>query len=244
MAEWWRRLLGRAIQAAPEPVEERRICVRYPCAVETMLQPANGPTPVRLSARVRNISKSGINFLSEHQFEAGELLSVELPGPAEKPTTEVLAYIIRAIARSDGEWEYGCTFALELYDDDLTPFGALRQKAEPVDLRTWVRFPCNINATYQPMRPKEAVPLAAKVVDISASGIGLEVAEAISVGALLNMHISTLSGGTAMPMLVSVVRVTLLEAKQWLLGCNFLRELTDKELGPFLKKGESTHRPT
>src|SRR5262249_12253736 len=150
-------------------------------------------------------------------------------------STEVLAYIIRAVPHSQGKWEYGCSFALELSDDDLAPFGALRQKAEPVDLRTWVRFPCKLNATYQPVRAKGVMPLPANVVDISANGIGLEVSEAVSVGTLMNLNISTLSGGTAMPMLVSIVRVTHQEQRLWLLGCNFLRELNDRELRPFLK---------
>ena len=58
-----RRMMAVPVGAPPGGqalAEERRVRVRYPCAVQTTLQPVNGAEPVRLSGRVRNISHGGI----------------------------------------------------------------------------------------------------------------------------------------------------------------------------------------
>ena len=235
MADWWRRLVARPAEKEHTAELERRVWVRYPCSLETTLQPANSGQALRVNARVQNISRGGVSLNCEQHFEAGELLSVELPSQNEQWTTVVLAYIVRADSLPEGRWEYGCTFASELNEEDLTPFGALRQKADNRDQRTWVRFPCKINASYHRLKEEKTTLKPAKVLDISASGIGLVVTEAMDVGTLLSLHITSLNGGASLPILISVVRVTSHQEQEWLLGCNFLRELSDRELIPFLK---------
>ena len=53
------------------------------------------------------------------------------------------------------------------------------------DRRTWMRFPCELKATFSKIGETDAEAQVAQVSNISASGVGLEVKEAIDVGALL-----------------------------------------------------------
>src|SRR5262245_48712391 len=126
---------------------ERRVWVRYPCDVKTLAQPAGGRAEERLMTRVRNISPGGISLVVNRRFEPGMLLCVELPA-AEGRASSVLAYVIHAKEESAGEWALGCTFAAELSDEDLHPFGAKQVKPAAGDSRAWVRFPCAAQASY------------------------------------------------------------------------------------------------
>lgn len=234
LTSWYSRLRGSAADTS-DACEDRRLWVRYPCEVETTFSPLRNAGAHRLEAQVQNISRGGISLLTRQEFEAGALLVVELPELKQPLSTAVLAYVVRCTPKTKDTWETGCIFALELPDDELTQFGALRRETDTADHRSWVRFPCKARATFQRVKQKEQPPQSAQLIDISANGLGLQVAEAIEVGSLLNVQIHTLSGATNMPMLVSVVRVSAVPNQQWLLGCNFLRELSDRELHPFVK---------
>jgi hypothetical protein len=233
---FFRQLVGgRSVLGTADEVkaleEERRARVRYPSNVETTVHPADGAEPVRLSARVRNISRTGINLQVERGFEPGSLLSVELPGPDGRPPYTVLACVVHATPR-DGEWALGCTFARELSDDDLSAFGAKRQRPPRADdHRTWVRFPCHVKAACQTVTPDEPEPAwPAQVLNISPSGIGLLVDRPVENGALLSLQLQGAGGQMTHTILACVVHVTAQAAGHWALGCNFIRELSEKEL--------------
>lgn len=229
----WGRLVGR--QPAPAAVaEDRRVWVRYPCDLETTLRPANEPQPQRLSARVLDISRGGVHLLVNEHLEPGDLLNVDLPGASEQYPSSALAYVVRVSARPGGEWSVGCTFATELEDEDLQPFGAKRQKAGAPDQRAWVRFPCDAQATYQLVRAIELPPRPARVLNISPSGIALETDGAVAIGALLSLALCDAQGEGGLTMMASVVRVTAQEDGCWVLGCNFIRELAERELQALL----------
>jgi hypothetical protein len=212
--------------------QERRVRVRYPSNVATSLVAANGAGPVRLSARVRNISRNGVNLQVNHRFEPGELLSVELPGADGGPPHTALACVVHATPQPDGDWALGCTFSRELSDDDLRAFGARRQRTPtPHDNRTWVRFPCNVKVMCQTVTAaalEAAWP--AQVLNISANGIGLLVDREIEPGTLLSVELQAAGGQTARTILACVVHVTEQGVGHQALGCNFIRELSEKEL--------------
>jgi hypothetical protein len=209
---------------------ERRIWVRYPCDVEATCQPANTPDAMRLSARVRNISRGGINVVMDCPVESGSLISVELPAVKDEFSSTVLAYVVRVAKKSAGEWSVGCTFATELNDEDLEPFGARRVKHAAQDQRTWVRFSCNAQASYQPVRGTEVKGGTARVVNISANGVGLQTDRPIDLGRLLNLELRNPSGDFTLNILACVVRLTTQSETEWAVGCNLIRELTDQEL--------------
>src|SRR5439155_25252706 len=101
----------------------------------------------------------------------------------------VLACVVRAQRKSDGQWALGCVFSRELTDEDLLGLGARRVRHDPADHRQWVRFDCNLHARYQPIgAPGEPVE-ALQVLNLSASGVGLVVDRFIDAGVLLNLEL-------------------------------------------------------
>jgi hypothetical protein len=202
--------------------------------VETTCQPANAPDNTRLSAKVRDISRAGINLVVNQPIEIGKHLSVELPSLTDKCSSTVLAYVVRVSPLASGEWSLGCTFAAELTDEDLEPFGARRLKPQADDQRTWVRFPCNAKASFQPTKANSAEPWAASVINISASGVGLRVDRPIDLGALLSLDLRSANGNFELKMLACVVRVNAQGDNEWTLGCNLIRELSYQELKALL----------
>src|ERR1700746_1787658 len=59
--------------------------------------------PDRFEATVEQISQSQIYLLVGRPINKGSLLSVELPGSAQKKSDSVLAYVLRSWPR-DGNW--------------------------------------------------------------------------------------------------------------------------------------------
>jgi PilZ domain-containing protein len=215
---------------------ERRVWVRYPCDLEATCQAANPPDSMRLSARVRDISRGGIQLVLNCLVDTGSLLSIELPGGSAEATSTVLAYVVRVNAADDGEWQVGCTFATQLEDADLEPLGAKRQKPTARDQRAYVRFPCSVQASYQLVKAPDPDPRPIRVVNISATGIGLQTDHPIDLGRLLSLELRGVSGSFVLSILACVVRLDAQAGGQWFQGCNLIRELTEPELKALLEQ--------
>jgi hypothetical protein len=71
-------------------------------------------------------------------------------------------------------------------------------------------------------------------MDISPSGIGLQVGQALDVGTLLSVEMRGSGEQTALTMLASVVRAGHMPDGRCTLGCNFIRELSEEELRALL----------
>jgi hypothetical protein len=236
---FWQRLMGRRAAEADVSVpeagpDERRIWVRFPSQVETTLQPAQDGRSERLPATIRDISRGGIRLVVETEFEPGALVSVELPGPGGDASYAVLAYVVHASQTDDGAWTLGCTFARELSDEDLEAFGGRRKKPTAPDDRSWVRFPCHVQSSYHIVAEPDGRLRPAQVLNISASGIGLLVEQAVETGALLSLELWNATGDAFQAILACVVHATPQGEGHWALGCNFIRELTVAELQALL----------
>ncbi len=236
---FWKRLLGRQAPAegagaVQQAEEERRVWVRYPADLETTVQAAGSPDAVRLSARVRNVSLGGVSLAVDRPFEPGDLLSVELPGATEQTRCNVLACVVHVGETPEGGWVLGCTFSRELSEDDLEAFGARRERHSPSDQRTWVRFVTDVKASYQRIANAKPAPQPATVVNLSASGVGLLVAEAVENGSLLSVELHSGDGDFTRTMLACVVHVTARADGEWALGCNFIRSLSEEDLKALL----------
>jgi hypothetical protein len=226
---FWRRLVGQE----PGPggatgTEERRVWVRYPANVEATLQPAGGSDPGRFSASVRDISRGGANLVVNRAFHPGDLLSLELP--VDERPSNVLACIVRVISLGEGAWALGCHFARELSDEDMEGLGGKREKHEPSDQRTWVRFPGSVRARYQYVKDSDQSAYPAQVLNISASGVGLLVRQAIETGTLLTVELAPGAQERPRTMLACVVHAAAQEPGEWALGCNFIHELDEDDL--------------
>jgi hypothetical protein len=218
-----------AIPNSSSTVEaERRVWVRYPANLETTVQTPGKPDQSRFFALVRDISRAGANLLVQHPFQAGDQLSVELPAPDGQAVRNVLACVVRVDQEGD-EWALGCIFSRELGEEDLGGFGAKKQKHSSADQRTWMRFPCQVKATYQVVGYEETPICRGEVLNISASGISLLVTQTIEMGSLLNLEIQQASGTFKRTILACVVRADQ-EGSRWALGCNFIRELSEEDL--------------
>lgn len=218
---------SRLVRSSEEPggavglESQRRVRVRYP---------SSSSLGDELEAGVLQVSRGGIGLLIERALETGKLLSVELPSPSGEGPFRVLAYVMHVSAQPGGRWAVCCTFAAELSDEDLGAFGARRQRTAPGDQRTWMRFTCPVQAAYQLVRDAAYAPSAARVVDISPAGIGLETDQSLEVGTLLSVELHGAGHDSALTILASVTRVTPRDNGGWTLGCHFIRELSDQEL--------------
>jgi c-di-GMP-binding flagellar brake protein YcgR len=228
---FWRRLVGRPTKPEDSPQgleDERRVWVRYPTHLETTYQSGDTESP-RLSARVRDVSRGGIRLVIEREFQTGELLSIELPR-ANDGTHTVLACIVRVDGLKGDEWALGCVFSRELGEEELQGFGARRERHAPADQRVWMRFACNVRATYQQVSTFGAPTAEARVLNISATGVGLLTLEPVEAGTLLSVDLTPDSGAETRTMLACVVHVNAQANGQFALGCNFIRELSEEDL--------------
>ena len=194
------------------------------CDRAVFCRPVTLPESAPLEVRVRNISRAGVNLLVTRGFETGTLLSLELPG------STVLACVVQVAQDGSGQWCLACTFVNQLTDGDLAPFGARVERPAQPDRRRWVRFSCDLEVTYRIIKATEGESQRARVIDISASGVGLRSPKQVEAGALLTLE---LQGTTSMPpfnILACVVRTRQHEDGSWTLGCNFIRELQEGEL--------------
>ena len=209
-----------------EPDPDRRLWVRFPCDLFAGCYPAGTDSDFRWHARVRDVSAAGLRLFVNLPVEKGTFLSVEFP------KTTLLAYVVRVSARPDNEWELGCVFSDQLSADDLEHLGAARRKPAASDRRGWERFPGSFELIYQAVQVQPLVWRPARACDISATGIGLEVQEAVLVGSLLQLE---LASGL---MLAVVVRATETESGRRL-GCSFVRELGPAELEALVEGGST-----
>jgi c-di-GMP-binding flagellar brake protein YcgR len=211
---------------------ERRAWLRYACDLATNYRLTQPSDESKVPARVRNICAGGINVLVDQPLQRGTILSVELPGTIEQLLCSVLACVIHSTPLSGGNWTAGCALVAELGDDELQRVGAKRLLSPPADQRKWVRFPCDLPSAYRRVRVTERQHTSARVIDISASGVGLLVSHFVNVGTLFSLQLCGPDGQLALTILACVVRIAAHTGGQWIVGCNFIRELTEKELEP------------
>jgi hypothetical protein len=214
--------------------EERRAWLRYVCDLATICRPAQNAENEPFLARVRNISRGGMYVSLDQYFESGSILSVELPTEEGLPLCTLLACVIHAEPQYGGDWALGCSFVRELNDEDLEPYGAKRVLADGQDQRVWMRFACDLRACYRVVRVTERLSAPARVVDISPRGVALQVDRAIQPGTVLSVDLQSTDSKSKLRIFACVVRVKELKAGEWTLGCNFIREIHDRELNALL----------
>lgn len=239
--EWWSA--ERVTEDLTKTLGERRVWVRYPSNLATTVQPEFAlPDSLQLSAKVQNISRGGINLLVERELDPGTQLLIERPHGDHSSTAPLAAYLVRSTMVNKGTWTLGCTFADRLTQQELTEFGASLTTPDVPDKRSWVRYPCDIPVTYQLLRSTDTPATSAKAIDVSATGISLLVREDIAVGTALGLEMQRPDGQPAPARLACVLRVLNQAGGRRLLGCNFVRELTDDELQAWV--AEETPAPS
>ena len=208
--------------------EDRRIWVRYPAQVETVVQHTQHYNQERFSATIHDISLGGARFEIAYPLAEGNMVTLDLP--TTQGVESVLACVVRSVPIVAGRWEVGCVFSQELSHEELESMGAKNEQSDDSDQRKWVRFSCDIGAAFYRIDEDESDSRTANVLNVSANGVGLLVDEEIENGTLLNIELQNESGQAAQSILACVVHVLPKDDGRWALGCNFIRELSENDL--------------
>ena len=212
--------------------EDRRLHSRHDTEMRTVCRPV--PEGTELGAWIRNVSRSGVNLTVSQEFAAGSMIQVDLPHAIGGAHTTVLACIVHSLELGPDEWSLGCQFSLELNDDELKLFGGEKQKPKPEDQRAWVRFPAKGTAEYHVLPGGGEPPEVAEIANISPAGIGLLTDEPLDPGVVISLTLRRNQQKPDLTMLACVVYLTDRSDGKWAAGCNFIRELSEKELNELL----------
>lgn len=235
---FWSWLTGQPIalestDPAGESNEERRVWLRYSASLNIRCEEVNGEADATVEARIEDISRGGIKVISRQRFDAGTVLSVELPAAKGQVPLAVLACVVRARPHGEREWAMGCRFSGELNDDQLQSFGAARTRSDSPDARGWERFSCDSKVMYQNVSREDSTRQTGRLLNISAAGMALHVPEDVAIGELLSTELRDATGTSVVNILACVVHVSPGDDGRTL-GCNFIRELSDKDLQALL----------
>jgi hypothetical protein len=110
--------LNRFAPGSPR-VAEQRAWERYPSHAHATYQRVNDAVPGTRTARVRNLSISGVALEADAPLPVGELLNVELRDDAGSLIVAALACVVRVTGRPGGDWLFGCNFMSELSEEQL-----------------------------------------------------------------------------------------------------------------------------
>ena len=230
----WHNWIGTAPAPAPASVaEDRRLWVRYDTDLQGNVQLAANGQSVKFLANVRDLSLGGANLLIDRPIEAGQMLTLELPAD-ENEVRSVLACVVRVIPQAKGVWSLGCVFSRELGRGDLVRFAAPKVESTDDNKRFSVRFDCVLKANCRRAGSPAGEARPVDVLNISATGIGLSVGSVLELGSLLSVDLLDKNGLQACAILACVVHSTLRANGDYSLGCNFIRELTERELKSLL----------
>jgi hypothetical protein len=231
----YRRIVrGKSRSASGEaPADERRVWVRHPSVARITVQAQADGNDGRLSARVRNVSRGGVNLIVNHPFAAGEMISVDIPGNTPEQGASVLACIVHVSTLPDGMYALGCAFSEMLDEEDLAGFVNRKERPSGAEKREYARHIANVSAAYQLISDPQKQSWPAQVLNLSLRGIGLQVEQAIETGALLNLNLQNTSG-QARTILACVVHVLSRSGNERVLGCNFIHELSEADFKALL----------
>src|SRR5207253_878781 len=87
---------------------DRRAAVRFQCDLDTSCQPLQRIKSESWSAKVQDISKTGVRLTSKRRFERGTPLVVILRGHEHSITRTFLVRAVRVQCNSDKTWTIGC----------------------------------------------------------------------------------------------------------------------------------------
>ncbi len=229
LRRWFSRSPGPDTDSAISIDVDRRLNVRCLTNVVTTAQPTEGDAPA-LTVRVRDISRGGVNLLARERLDSGTLLGIHFPAVEGQAAYTVLATVLHVMQLPNGEWSAGCAFACELSDEDVQTFVAQRRPSGGPDQRKAMRFPCVTRAYFREVKEAEAPPEQAHVMDISPSGIGMLVIRPLEVGTLLTLELPGVRDDSVVTVLASVARSGQATEGEWVAGCTFSRELTEREM--------------
>jgi hypothetical protein len=219
------RALIRRLTSSPD---ERRAHRRYRVDIETTCRALTDDAD--MPARLRNVSVSGVNLVVPRALPEGTMLRIKMPTTAGGPETTVLACVTNIHRFAEGLWSLGCIFSLELSECEMRLLGGEKVPSKSGDQRAWVRLPASGTISYQPVPGNQAAPMTAELINLAPAGVGMVVSDRLEAGSIITLTIQRRDGGPERHLLAYAVYVTDHSEGKWAVGCNFLHELTEKEL--------------
>jgi hypothetical protein len=213
------------------PGDERRASVRRRMDGVVVCRLLGG-NDKPLEARVRDASPLGVGLRLSQPVELGALLRLDFEDVNQYPQRTVLARVVHVTALAEG-WGVGCAFIRELEAKTLRLFQAERTLAPAEDTRRWQRFPCNVEAVCSSLDTTAGEQSPARIVDVSAGGVGLLLPCEFGPGTLLRLLLPATAGQTE-PLLLRVARAAARPRRDWFLGCEFAERLDERELAALL----------
>jgi hypothetical protein len=217
--------------------EDRRAHPRHEIDVETTCRSLADEAD--MPARIRNVSHSGINLVVPHNVIEGTMIRVHLPSTGEGPKTTVLACVTNARQTGDGQYSLGCMFSFELSDAEMRLLGGEKKASDASDQRGWVRCAARGTIAYRAIPSDDVAARSAELIDLSPAGVGLIVDQAIEAGTAITLGLQRQDEKPDRQMLACVVYVTDRSDGKWAIGCNFLHELSERELGELVWRTNS-----
>ena len=108
---------------SPVPISvERRAWVRYPCNVESRCHLHVGRGEMHWTAHTQDISRGGLELLTERRFERGTILTIKPTAAECRDLPAFLAQVVRVSGPVDGKWVLGCRLGTEMSEADLQEF--------------------------------------------------------------------------------------------------------------------------
>ncbi len=99
--------------------DDRRAWVRHTCDLDSLCLPPRNGTVTQWSARIRDVSRGGIQLVLNHWIVPGTVLTIQLEGDDGAPSLDLSVQVIFAMAMPEGKWALGCRFTKHLSEDEL-----------------------------------------------------------------------------------------------------------------------------
>ncbi len=99
--------------------EDKRTWVRFDCNRTVAFRRISDPNSSVQSARLLNISSSGIGLSNDAPVEAGSLINVELHEKTGPGVRKILACVVHTTQHASGDYALGCNFIHVLSEDEL-----------------------------------------------------------------------------------------------------------------------------
>jgi hypothetical protein len=208
--------------------EDRRAHPRHEIDIATKCHSLSDDSD--LPARIRNVSRSGVRLVVQRPVTEGTMIRMDLPGLPEGLHTTFLACVTNVTALPDGQWALGCVFSLELSDSEIRLLGGEKTPTSGPDQRAWVRHPARGTISYRHVPDDHAPVRSAELVDLSPAGVGLLANERLEAGTAVTLAMHAHDGRPGREMLACVVYLADRPDGKWAVGCNFLHELSEKQL--------------
>jgi hypothetical protein len=216
--------------------EDRRASPRHPASIRVSCQllddDAAGPG---WTAQVRELSTFGIGLVMPEPPGHGQLLAIELARANGTFVRNILARVVHEVRESPRSFMVGCAFIKEMADEHLRFFRAGAVHPSGPDGRRWARFATNVETICYTCDTAPGERRAARIVNISAGGIGLALRCQFAESTLLHFALPQEMNLADPNLLIRVVRVKDQGDGTWFLGCEFADQLLGEELDQLLR---------